>query len=392
MSQPQVENSAMRDFVSAEGTKGIRRNGYACAFQAGEQTANSALPIRVKPGERVHPEINPVLVPFYSVTFTVQDPSGHAFVPDMNSDEARNNEPLNVEILNGDHQLTCYEGKYEGEKGVIQAELPNGSYVLRIFVNQETAGPALMGNSQNGYIMGLLPFTVAGHPKQNIPVSLFLPTTHLLRVQNTSQSTKPVGEADQGEQSLLEALVASANDPLYSIDHEFHGESVGDDYNLMFNPTSSQWLSTQAAPGNCFASIAASGWNPARDPFRSDPTSENLPIDMQLRNDCAGLKMTLPGNFRADAPGVIPVFQVYVVPDFDTTEDASEITVSQADADATELNDLTPGRYTIYTFSEPVELPYRDASAMAAMKLTGQHVELAPNERKQIQLEIQNHP
>jgi hypothetical protein len=392
-SEPRLENAPTASVVDPAAARLIHRNGYPCAYYPDARNLSGAAQIHIGPGENAHADITLSLQPFYPVTFTVQSPNGQSFVPDAGASAARRKDPLSVEILDVENHHTGDLGRYDQETGTVQADLPDGVYTLRIFVNAETAGKAAMGDAHSGYLMGLGPFTVAGHALRNVPIALFAPTSHLLHVRRPANEVNSAGQPSPSVDSAVARVwLSPAADPLLNEKNEMNATREGDEYELMFNPPSPQWLHTKVGYGFCAGALAANGVNPAREPLVSNPAGSNPPLELQLRNDCAQLTLTFPAAANTESPGIVPRYSVYVVPEFETTEDAAEAMISAQQSGMTELKWLTPGHYRIYTFEEPVELPYRDPAAMAQLQLSGQAITLVPGEHAQIVLELPSNP
>jgi hypothetical protein len=391
-SEARLENKPISPVIDPASVRGIHRDGYPCVYYPNARTVASAGQIHVGPGEHAHGDLDLSLEPFYPVTFAVRGPDGQAFQPDMTSDLARRDGPIPVELLDADNRLSGYDAHYDRETGTVQAELPNGMYTLRAFVDEKTAGKAAMGDSRAGYLMGLVPFTLAGHALRNLPLALFPPAGNLLHVHPPVDS-RTSGESPAGNfNGVSRVWLSPAGDPLLARKDEMEARRDGDTFNLMYNPVSPQWLHIQVQAGFCAGTSTGSGINPAREPIVNNPAGPNPPLDLQLRNDCAQLVLALPSSATAEVPGLVPSYKVYVVPDFETTETAVEREVSAPGGGKAEIGSLTPGRYHVYTFAEPVELPYHDPDAMAQMGLSGQIISLLPGDKAQLVLELPTRP
>jgi hypothetical protein len=105
---------------------------------------------------------------------------------------------------------------------------------------------------------------------------------------------------------------------------------------------------------------------------------------LTLRNDCASLTLLLPNSVGLSAGEERP-YTVYVIPDFDSTEDVVPQTLGPSTGGRITLRGLTPGNYHVYAFPRPVALEYRNPSVLAS--LPGQAVALAPNAEAELTLE-----
>jgi hypothetical protein len=98
----------------------------------------------------------------------------------------------------------------------------------------------------------------------------------------------------------------------------------------------------------------------------------------------------LPANAAQMAGGEEPFYTVYVVPDFDTTEDVVPQTLRPSSGGKITLEGLTPGSYHVYAFDKPVALAYRERAALEGLSNPGQAVELSPDSSINLMLEIAN--
>jgi hypothetical protein len=105
---------------------------------------------------------------------------------------------------------------------------------------------------------------------------------------------------------------------------------------------------------------------------------------LALRDDCARLTLYLPESVGLSA-GEEPYYTIYVVPDFDSTEDVVPQTLRPSTGGRITLTGLTPGNYHVYTFSRPVALEYRNPAVLAANP--GQTVALTPGAEAALTLE-----
>jgi hypothetical protein len=385
---PHLENHPI-GMVDPASARDVHRNGYPAVYYPDARTLAGAGQIQVEPSDNAQADITLTLEPFYPVTVAVTTPSGQRFVPSAIADSSSHKPPMAASIVDGEYKYTGYFATYDQGTGTIQADLPDGMYVMRAFVNQQSAGPALMGDSKAGYAFGFVPLNVAGHPLPNLLMPLFTPGSHLLRVHRPPDLKPPTGASTLNG---VNRVWLSAADPLTSDKDQVDGRRQGDSFELMFNPLRPQWLHAKAGYEFCIGAVTGNGVDPAREPISSNPAGPNPPLDLYLRNDCAQLRLALPSSVNADAPGLVPSYTVYVVPDFETIQDAVQTTVSPLQEDRAVLGLLTPGSYHVYTFAEPVELPYRDPGAMAQMQVSGQAITLAPGENAQLVLELPSQP
>jgi hypothetical protein len=385
---PHLENNPI-GMVDPASARGVHRNGYPAVYYPDARTIAGAGQIQVGPGDNAQADLTLTLEPFYPVTVDVTTPSGQRFVPSAAASPSRRKTPMGADLLDPEYRYVGYFAHYDQDTGTIQADLPDGMYVLRAVVNEQSAGPALMGDSKAGYAFGFVPLNVAGHPLPNLQMPLFTPGSHVLRVHRPPDTKPPAAASDFNG---VDRLWLSAADPLLSDKDPIDGRRQGDSFELMYHALQPRWLHAQVGYQFCLGAVTGSVVDPAREPITSNPAGPNPPLDLYLRNDCAQLRLALPSSVNADAPGVIPTYTVYVVPDFETIQDAVQTTVSPLQEDRAVLSRLTPGSYHVYSFAEPVELPYRDPGAMAQMQTSGQAITLAPGENAELVLELPSQP
>lgn len=114
----------------------------------------------------------------------------------------------------------------------------------------------------------------------------------------------------------------------------------------------------------------------------SDATT---PLVLTLRDDCAQLTLSLPESVALSA-GEEHYYIVYVVPDFDSTQDVIPQTLRPSTGGRVTLTGLTPGNYHVYTFNRPVVPEYRNPSVLAALQ--GQSIALAPGAQSELTVEV----
>ena len=154
----------------------------------------------------------------------------------------------------------------------------------------------------------------------------------------------------------------------------------------------SYWVHT-ALPqkGLCESSFTAGGASLAREPLILSLTGASTPLTLSLRDDCATLKLALPGSSDNLDVGEEPFYTVYVVPDFDSTGDVTPITLRPSSGGTVAIEGLTPGDYHVYTFAGHVELEYRNRESLASLPNPGQTVTLSPASTTSLVVEVPGH-
>jgi hypothetical protein len=156
-----------------------------------------------------------------------------------------------------------------------------------------------------------------------------------------------------------------------------------------FTPSGSYWADTTISQrGLCLASFTAGGANLAREPLTIGPAGVTAPLLLALRDDCASLTLSLPTAGAAQAPGEERWYTVYVVPDFESTENTVPQTLRPTSGGTVTLEGLTPGSYHVYTFAASVVLEYHNPAALAALPTPGQPVTLSAGTTTSLVLEV----
>jgi len=114
-------------------------------------------------------------------------------------------------------------------------------------------------------------------------------------------------------------------------------------------------------------------------------------MELELRDDCGTLALSLPATLSVFAPGEEPNYTVYVVPDFDSVQSLPPMTMHPSSGPTLNLDSLTPGSYHVYTFSSPVHLEFRNPAAMAALSNAGQQVTVSAGTTASLTLEVPEH-
>jgi hypothetical protein len=151
-------------------------------------------------------------------------------------------------------------------------------------------------------------------------------------------------------------------------------------------PAGRYWVHTSIGPRTmCEASFTAGGASLAREPLILSSAGNTAPLTLTLRNDCAQLILSLPGSVAYTA-GEERAYTVYVVPDFDSTQDVVPQTLRTSTGGRITLTGLTPGNYHVFTFDRPIALEYRNPTVLAS--LAGQAVSLTPNDKAELTVEV----
>jgi len=366
-SQPAMDS----DLDETPGPAGAgQRFGYPSVYYSDARDPSGAAKIRVANGAETQANLTLTLEPFQTVSAAVVFPQGSV------ADRAGMNLSATVMDSAG-HQLP-YAAQYDLDSHSVQAELPDGSYTLLVQSIPQGERRGNLGNLNAGVLAGVVDVTVASHAVPNLRMVLSAPRPTPVQFNLIHNAAAPVRAAGQASQVLV--LVSQAggwiDDSMVSMYAD--GAAPGP-LDAIYTRPGSYWVHTHIQQkGLCESSFTAGGANLAREPVVIGLSGSTPPMELTVRDDCAGLQLSLPDTLQSIAAGEEPFFAVYVVPDFDSTVDVEPLTLRPSTGGMVTLNDLTPGNYHVYTFAGEVQLAYRNRDALAALPNPGQAITLSP--------------
>jgi hypothetical protein len=372
----------------------VALNGYALTFYPSARQLAAAGKIRLGAGEQAQANIELTQEPFYPVTATMLVPNTVGSLPPAGT--AANPVSPAPMLLDDEYHAGAYPPSYDAATQSVQAVLPDGNYALTLALRASAlsvAGDpesAQEGYRHPGYFTGMAVFTVAGHAIKNLLIPLFAPPSYLLHLRAQSSELAQSGVFPAaGLTSVVRVSLSHSGEFLLNPDDESVIFSAGSDsFDLMRAPPFTYWVHTMVyGQGLCAGTLTASGVNLAREPLTLSFAGSSGPMEFTVRNDCAQLNLSLPASRATFVSGIEPVYTVYVVPDFDTTEDVQPQTLRPSSGGSLTLHQLTPGDYHVFTFTHPVDLEYRNPAAMAELPTTGQPVSLPPGGAANLVLE-----
>lgn len=407
-----------------QGKAPLVRDGYAQIFYPDSRNLSGAAKILLAGGQTAQANIMLKQEAFHLVRASLSGPGlneaaggiqvgGGAFTHTGSTMRLLLN-GVNAQVLNTAGQDLPYPAQYEAETHSIQAMLPDGDYTLRAtsFRSNRAAGPFSLNGSvislsgsatQQNLLAGQTDVSVNGKAVTNLRIALGPESPASLQVivnrTGTDAQSVPaangsmagIGPAD-GNQNGGGGIFISASQAgaaMNPIDTQLAqgGASVP----LTVTPLSpgSYWLHTTIVQqGLCESSFTAGGANLAREPLVVGQGGSTAPLTLTLRDDCASLQLAPPPELEASTAGEAPEYTVYVVPDFDSTTQVQPLMLRLEFQRSASIANLTPGAYHVYTFRSPVDLPYRDPDAMAALNVQGQTVTLSPGASTSLVLEV----
>jgi hypothetical protein len=376
--QPMMESDAATNLVEIGKGKDVPRHGYPSVFYAEARDLGAASKINVARGQQVQANIVLTLEAFQSVTADITIPrSPHGA-----------GQNVSIQVLDAQSHPLPYSAQYDDSTHSVQAFLPDGSYSFLASVQSNVMRVLSVRSGQNvslppRAIGGELPFAVAGHALSNLRIPLSELGTNFIQVSFSRSSNSSPQTADPRISVTVSQTGGGLGDGIVGLYAE--GTS-GTPLEVQHPPPGSYWVHTSISPNTlCEASFVAGGSSLAREPLLLTPAGATAPLVLTLRDDCARLTLLLPESVGL-AAGEEPFYTVYVVPDFDSTQDVVPQTLRPSSGGRITISGLTPGSYHVYAFTRAVALEYRDPTALGS--LSGQAVTLAPNAEAEVTLEV----
>jgi hypothetical protein len=240
-------------------------------------------------------------------------------------------------------------------------------------------------------LTGQVDFSVASHEVSNLRIPLLAQHDNPLQVIVTRSGAQPAPGTSASEQSgSVYVALSQAGDSISNgmVSIYAHGTGPGE-LETTFMTSGSYWAHTSITQhGLCLSSFTAGGANLAREPLVVGPAGVTAPLILVLRDDCASLTLSLPAAGATLTPGEERWYTVYVVPDFESTENAVPQTLRPSSGGSVTLEGLTPGSYHVYTFAVPLVLEYHNPAALAALPTPGQAITLSPGTTSSLVLEV----
>jgi len=300
---------------------------------------------------------------------------------------------LEPEVLDTRGHALQYRVEYDAKARLMQAMLPDGDYTLRAIA----FGPSKPSVNRTGgivtevknFLSGQTDVSVNGRAVTNLRIALGPEATNAIDVRVNRTAAAPPQQADGSEPTISINAAQAGADFANPFPSEFAQGSVPGTLETQPLGPGSYWLQTTTeTAGLCESSFTAGGANLAREPLVVAANGSTASLTLTLRDDCASLRVSLPQRLAAIATGETPNFEVYIIPDFDSTEQVRPHTLFANLENSFVEKYLTPGAYHVYASRGRADLPYRDPVAMAALNLQGQAVTLTPGATTDLVLEV----
>ena len=388
--EPAMDNDVPANLVETGNDRAVTRWGYPSLFFPDASDLAGAAKIQVAGGQQAQANVLLTEEPFHLVRAAVIAPgSGITTATEMN---------VTVTIQDGQGHQLPYGGQYDPATRSVQAFLPDGAYSLMVTAigghEPIQFGPARnpRPNAPQGPLIGQLDFSVAGHVVTGLQVPLGAQRSSTVQL-SLLRGGQQDAAADGFQGNPLVVMISQAGGWITDgmVSSYAEGYTTGPIETTYMAP-GTYWIHTTIPQkGLCEGSFTAGGASLAREPLVISPSGATPPLTLTLRDDCSSLWVTLPPTAETPETGEEPSYTVYVVPDFDSTTDVAPITLRPSSGGMFALSGLTPGPYTVYTFTSPVELEYRNPEGLAALPNPGQRITLEPSATGHVEVEVPGH-
>jgi hypothetical protein len=386
-----MENELFTPLLDANSAREIRRSGYRAQFYPDAHDLSGASKIRLQNGATVQADMALTLEPFHAVTAKVLFQGGappRQFMPGADATGVS----YSAQVF--DSEGYEHLAQYEADSNTVQALLPDGDYTVMVAANTMRVIPEqgrFAYRQDPDPLSGSVDFPVAGHAIAGLRIPLATHANGTVEVDLASSATvatQPASSARGGEMAVQLTLTEAAGSN-ENFRRAYAQGPVSGPLHIIFTGPGTYWVHTSIGdPRVCEASLMAGGTNLAREPLVLGPDRPAEPLRLNLRDDCATLTLTLPDSASAEASAEEQRYEIYVVPEFDSTTDVNPQTLAVERGAAVTLRGLTPGRYRVYAFSKPTGLAYHDQDALAALPNPPQEIDLEPGAKASLMLEV----
>lgn len=367
------------------------RAGYASQFYPDARDFGGAARIALKEGEQAEANLSLALETFHAVTakvFGPNDATGQEFSPD------RQGTTTSAVVMDSQGHALLYSAQYDQATHTIQALLPDGNYTLIAMAGRPfpfsrrrvNGGPA----RDTGVYTGSVEFSLNGHAVTNLRIGLASAATSVVQLSLARSGESSANSANQNADvhEMVLTISEAGGSAAYGIVSTFAVGSLAGPVNTMVKSPGSYWVHTNLEDKHyCADSLMAEGSNLGREPLTIGVSGSSVPLMLSLRDDCAKLALTLAATAGGSGVGEEPFYTVYVVPDFDSTEDVVPQTLRPSTGGRVTLTGLTPGNYHVYVFDQPIALAYREKAVMNVLSNRGQTIDLAPGQAASLTIE-----
>ena len=381
---PAMESNTAVNLVENGTTGRVARAGYPSVFFPDAPDLATAAKIRLNGGEQAQANMALTLEPFQPIVATVTMPRA-----------GEHDDNVSVQVLDAQGHLLPYTAQYDPATRTAQAILPDGTYSMVAFVTTRMFRVVAQRNSDtinltplNAHGMsGSVSFAVAGHAISNLSLPMALTTGAAVQLSmSRSGNSTPRQGGQQGDPRVSVTLSQTGGWMSDGMVSSYAEGSLSSPLEAANMQPGSYWVHTNIGPRTlCEASFTAGGASLAREPLTIGVGGAAGPLMLTLRDDCATLTLSLPSSVGLTV-GEERAYTVYVVPDFDSTEDVVPQTMRPSTGGTVKLTGLTPGNYHVFALPGPMALEYRNPAALAA--LPGQPLSLSPGAEAELTVEV----
>jgi Carboxypeptidase regulatory-like domain len=379
---PEFENEGAMEPACAAGAP-EEMPGYAAVFSNGSAALSGAEQIKVAAGQSTEVNLGLVQTKFHRVRIALAKPAGQEWqlIPTLHDGAGQQVDyPLRVEKT----QLCVY--------------LPDGAYMLMVraqrMVEQQVSlsfgSQRVRTVQRSGELAGVLEFNVDGKPINQRLVLTQTGTTPV-QVHYSPGPPKPLTTGAQGREDgggTGPSLFLTAM-RINSVGVNLEGADAVSETEYEIGPAApgSYWISVvMARQGVCVGAVTSGGQNLGSTPWVVRGTATGMPIDVEIRTDCAKLTIEPPSLPETGDTGQRGTVFVYAVPDGDTATNPTGMQLSLSGNQPFTIENLTPGQYRVYAFRSQKQLEFRSPGAMERFG-AGQEVTLEPNGAATLMLE-----
>jgi hypothetical protein len=408
--EPSMDGEDAGSLVAPASKSPMVRDGFARTFYPDAREFSGAAHIRLSGGQTAQANFSLKQEPFHLVRATVSGPGldsagsnvgGGTVISMRGLDMSVALSGLHTDVLDRQEHEMPYPAQYEASSHTVQAMLPDGDYTLRVtglgpgqasISNREGPLSVVRMVRDSDYVAGQADVSVNGRAVGNLRIALgpqSSPSLEVIVNRTNPQAPPPSGGSGNGNGGGISITASQSGDTSDAMNSQFAMGSIPGTLETQPLGPGSYWLRTTVAQtGLCEASFTAGGANLAHEPLVVGLSGSTAPLTLTLRDDCASLKLSVSPLMIASSAEGAGVYYIYVVPDFDSTTEVPATGLTASTLNSYTFDNLTPGPYHVYAFTKPMELPYRDADAMAALNLQGQAITLSPGATSSLALEV----
>lgn len=380
---PAMDSDSAPNLIETGTANRVARGGFASVFYPDARDLAGAAKIHLSGGEQTQANIALTLEPFQPVVATLTMPRS-----------AERSDNVSVQVLDAQGHVLPYNAQYDPATHTVQTMLPEGTYSLLASVATQMFRVAAARDSDTLNVTpmgphgmsGTVSFAIAGTPVSNLHLAMSPTSSSPVQITTSHGANSTAQQGEAADPRVFITLSQTGGwmaDGMVSSYAE--GPSTGP-LQASGVPPGSYWVHTNIGPKTlCESSFTAGGASLGREPLEFGAAGITVPLILALRDDCAKLTLSLPGTVGYTA-GEEHSYTIYVVPDFDSTEDVVPVTLRASTGGRITVTGLTPGNYHVFTFDRPVSLEYRNRAALST--LPGQSVSLGSDGDTNLTVEV----